>query len=357
MGLLPAALQVILTQRASYHGPERAICHHREVTILRRLAHLLWLPRFDLARPYHLRQVRPVGLGLVADGGPTLGYSALEHFLGDLEALRVAAPLGDALAQCYLQVWPPPAEGAFFYLDPRRKVHYSGYSIAAGKVSATDRVQGAITQLFLHDAAGHTQCPVDGLHMHSGPGDDHLTRTLRPFLQRVLPLIGPDRVRAIVADQEMRSVALMQALDTADHVGFVTLGRTPTPAQAAHYAVTGLFLPYRRDPATEAITHWIAPARIQLHDVRQNQSWLAETTLVLDCRAGLPGRLIPVLHNLRAPAVPVALPHQVYVGRWEAQERVFRDMRAGQNLDANYGHKKVRAANRTQARRRATLEQ
>ncbi|MBU0492154.1 MAG: hypothetical protein KKB13_09930, partial [Chloroflexi bacterium] len=39
------------------------------------------------------------------------------------------------------------------------------------------------------------------------------------------------------------------------------------------------------------------------------------------------------------------------------QERVFRDMRAGQNLDANYGHKKVRAANRTQARRRATLEQ
>lgn len=342
---------MIQTQRATYTGPERAIGHHREATILRRLAHLLWLPRFDLVRPYHLRQVRPVGLGLVAGGSSTLGYSALEHFLGDLEALRVAAPLGDAWAQCYLRVWPPPAGGAFFYLDPRRKVHYSGYPIAAGKVSATERVQGAITQLFLHDAAGH------GIHMQSGPGDDHLTRTLRPFLQRVLPLIGPERVRGIVADQEMRSVALFQTLDTVDHLGFVTLGRTPTPAQAANYEVAGLFLPYRRDPATEAITHWIAHAHIQLHDSRQGWSFLAEVSLVLDCRAGWPGRLIPVLHNLRAPEVPVALPHQVYIGRWEGQERVFRDMRAGQNLDANYGQKKVPVRNRTQERRRAALHQ
>jgi len=342
---------VILDQRATYTGPERAICHHRPATILRRVAHLLWLPRFDLVRPYQLRTVRPVGLGWVASGGRTLGYSALEHFLGDLEALRVAAPLGDALARRYLQVWPVPADGAFFYLDPRRKVHYSGDAIAAGKVSATERVQGAITQLFLHDAAGH------GLHMQSGPGDDHLTRTVRPFLHRVRPLIGRERVRAIVADQEMRSVALFQALDTEDHLGFVTLGRTPTPAQEASYQVEGLFLPYRRDPATQAITHWIAHAHRQLHDPRQGVSFLAEVSLVLDCRAGLPGRLIPVLHNLRAAHVPVEQPHQTYVGRWQGQERVFRDMRAGQNLDANYGQKKVLASNRTQERRRAALQQ
>ena len=127
------------------------------------------LPRFDLVRPYHLRWVRPLGLGLVAGGRATLGYSTLEHFLGDLEALRVAAPLGDALARRYLEVWPIPAEGAFFYLDNRRKVRYSGYPIAAGKLSAGERILGATTQFFLHDAAGH------GLHLHSGAGQGMTT--------------------------------------------------------------------------------------------------------------------------------------------------------------------------------------
>jgi len=193
MDVLNTATQVILERRATCQGPERAICHHRPETITRRLAHLLLLPRFDpstgsghrLVRPYHLRRVRPLGLGLIAGGRATLGYSSLEHFLGDLEALRVASPLGDALARRYLEMWPVPAEGAFFYLDNRRKVRYSSYPIAAGKISATERVVGATTQLFLHDAAGH------GLHMHGGPGDDHMTRTLLPLVQHFVTLVGP----------------------------------------------------------------------------------------------------------------------------------------------------------------------
>jgi hypothetical protein len=114
--VLETATLVILERRESYQGPDRPICHHRPPTITRRLAHLMWLPRFDLTRPYQLCQVRPLGLGLVAGGRPTLGYSALEHFLGDLETLRVATPLGDALMQRYLEVWPVPAEGAFLRL-------------------------------------------------------------------------------------------------------------------------------------------------------------------------------------------------------------------------------------------------
>jgi len=347
--VLSTATQVILEGRTAYQGPERAICHHRPETITRRLAHLLWLPRFDLVRPYHLRWVRPLGLGLVAGGRATLGYSSLEHFLGDLEALRVAAPLGDALARRYLEVWPVPAEGAFFYLDNRRKVRYSSYPIAAGKISANERILGATTQLFLHDAAGH------GLHMHSGPGDDHMTRTLLPFVQHFITLVGRERVRGIVADQEMRSVALFLALDAMDHLDFVTIGRTPTPEQEAAFEVEGLFLPHLRDPETGELTHWVAHAHTLLQDRKRGLSFQAEVTLVVDCRAGMPGRLIPVLHSLRAQDVPVELPHSVYVGRWEGQERVFRDMRACQNLDANYGQKKVAAPNRPQERKRESL--
>jgi hypothetical protein len=348
MDVLSIATQVILESRVAYQGSDRDICHHRPETITRRLAHLLLLPRFDLVRPYHLCWVRPLGLGLVAGGCPTLSYSTLEHFLGDLEALRVAAPLGDALARCYLEVWPLPAEGAFFYLDNRRKVRYSSYPIAAGKISSSDRILGATTQLFLHDAAGH------GLHMHSGPGDDHMTRTLLPLVQHFLTLLDRERVRGIVADQEMRSLALLLALEAME-LGFVTIGRTPTPKQEATFEVEGLFVPYLRDRETGELTHWVAHAHTLLRDRARGLSFLAEVTLVVDCQAGMPGRLIPVLHSLRAQDVPVELPHSVYVGRWQGQERVFRDMRSCQNLDANYGQKKVAVPNRSQERKREDL--
>jgi hypothetical protein len=344
MEVLKTATQVVVQQRKVYQGSDRPICHHRQATITRRLAHLLLFPRFDVVRPYHLHQVRPLGLGRVAGGRPTLGYSTLEHFLGDLEALRVAAPLGDALALRYLEIWPVPDEGAFFYLDNHRKVRYSGYSTAAGKISATDRILGGTTQLFLHDAAGH------GIHMHSGPADDHMTRTLLPFVQHMVTLLGRQRVRGIVADQEMYAVALFLALEAMEHLGFVTTGRTPTAEQEAAFEVEGLFVPYLRDADSGELTHWVAHAHTLVQERRQGLAFQAEVTLVVDCRAGMPGRLIPVLHNLRQAEVPVEQPHQLYVGHWQSQERVFRDMRPCQNLDAHYGQKKVAVPNRRQAR-------
>jgi hypothetical protein len=266
-----------------------------------------------------------------------------------MESLRVANPLGDALMQRYLAVWPVPAEGAFLYLDNRRKVHYSSHSIAAGKISASERVLGSITQLFLHDAAGH------GLHMHSGPGDDHMTRTLLPFVQRFVPLIGREKIRGLVGDQEMRSVALFLALEAMDHLGFVTIGRTPTAKQETAFEVAGIFVPYLRDAKSRELTHWIAHGHTLLQDRKRGLSFQSEVSLVVDCRRGMPGRLIPVFHNLREQALPTETPHAVYVGRWENQERVFRDMRACQNLDANYGQKKIAASNRPLERKREDL--
>jgi hypothetical protein len=182
-----------------------------------------------------------------------------------------------------------------------------------------------------------------------------MSRTLLPLVQHFLTLIGRERVRGIVADQEMRSVALFLALEALG-LGFVTIGRTPTPQQEAAFEVAGLFLPYRRDPQSGELTHWVAHAHTLLRDRATGLSFQAEVTLVVDCRAGLPGRLIPILHNWRDQEVPVELPHGVYVGRWAGQERVFRDMHPCQNLDAHYGQKKVAVPNRTQARQREALQ-
>ena len=131
--------------------------------------------------------------------------------------------------------------------------------------------------------------------------------------------------------------------------------RTPTPEQEAAFEVEGLFVPYLRDPETGELTHWVAHAHTLLQDRKRGLSFQAEVTLVVDCRAGMPGRLIPVLHSLRAQDVLAELPHAVYVGRWQGQERVFRNMRACQNLDANYGQKKVAAPNRPQEWKREDL--
>jgi hypothetical protein len=221
--------------------------------------------------------------------------------------------------------------------------------VAAGKISASDRILGGTTQLFVHDAAGHT------LHMSSGPADDHLSRTLLPFAEHLIALAGRERVRGVVCDQEMRSVALFLALDAKDHLAFVTVAGTPSPVQEAAFEVEGVFVPHLRDPQTGEITHWVAHGHTLLQDRKRGLSFDAEVTLVLDARAGLPGRLIPILHSMRAAGVAVDLPHRVYVGRWEAQERVFRDMRACQNLDVHYGQKKVAVPNRLQQRARAAL--
>jgi hypothetical protein len=136
---------------------------------------------------------------------------------------------------------------------------------------------------------------------------------------------------------------------------FVTVGRTPTAKQEAAFEIEGLFVPHLRDPESGELTHWVAHAHTLLQDRKRGLSFQAEVTLVVDCRAGLPGRLIPILHNLREQDVPVELPHQLYVGHWEGQERVFRDMRPCQNLDAHYGQKKKAVPNRSQERKREML--
>jgi hypothetical protein len=137
-----------------------------------------------------------------------------------------------------------------------------------------------------------------------------MSRTLLPVVQHFVTLVGRERVRSIGADQEMRSVILFRDLE-AWGLRFVTIGRTPTAAQETAFAVEGLFGPYLRDPQSGEITPWVAHAHTSLTDRPRGLSFPAEVTLVLDCRAGLPGRLIPILHNWREAQGPVELPHTV----------------------------------------------
>jgi hypothetical protein len=103
-------------------------------------------------------------------------------------------------------------------------------------------------------------------------------------------------------------VVLFLALELMDDLRFVTIGRTPTPAQEAALEVERLFVPYLRDAKSGKTTRGVAHGHTLFPDRQQGASFRAEVALVVDCRAGMPGRLIPVLHDLRQAEVPVELP-------------------------------------------------
>ena len=120
-----------------------------------------------------------------------------------------------------------------------------------------------------------------------------MTRTLLPFVRRFVPLVGREKVRGIVGDQEMRSVALFLALEAMDNLGFVTIGRTPTAKQEAAFEVEGIFVPYLRDAKSGELTHWITHGHTLLQDRKKGLSIQSVVSLVVDCRGGMPGRQSP----------------------------------------------------------------
>lgn len=61
------------------------------------LARLLLFPLFDMVRPYHLRWIRPLGLGLVDGVRPTLSYSTYDSAL---EKDNLITPPADGRREC-----------------------------------------------------------------------------------------------------------------------------------------------------------------------------------------------------------------------------------------------------------------
>ena len=110
MGIGAALLTVIETACRHYRtqvdaAPLRILTHQREV-LARKNETLAFQPLFEnMTRPCHLDSYDDDGLSWLSETAQVYRAVTIERYLSDLTRLRLAAPLGQALARCYWRAW------------------------------------------------------------------------------------------------------------------------------------------------------------------------------------------------------------------------------------------------------------
>lgn len=110
LGLGTTLLTVIETACQHYrtqgNGPSLRIMTHSQETRVRKNETLTFLPLFEsMTRPYHLDSYDDDGLGRLTEASQVYRTVTIECYLSDLTRLRIAAPLGQAVARCYWRAW------------------------------------------------------------------------------------------------------------------------------------------------------------------------------------------------------------------------------------------------------------
>ena len=109
LGLEQALVEVIeaacRSYRATSGSPLRILTHTRAV-LVRKNATLVFLPLFEhLMRLTHLDTYDDEGLGWLTEAARVYRSDTMAHYLSDLTHLKIATPLGQALARCYWRAW------------------------------------------------------------------------------------------------------------------------------------------------------------------------------------------------------------------------------------------------------------
>lgn len=109
LGIEQALLDVIEMACQRYRAESRAslrvLTHTREV-LVRKNETLAFLPLFeDMTRLLHLDTYDDDGLNWLTEAQPVYRSDTLTHYLSELTVLKIAAPLGQALARCYWRGW------------------------------------------------------------------------------------------------------------------------------------------------------------------------------------------------------------------------------------------------------------
>src|SRR3989304_874922 len=143
----------------------------RSETIKKKVETLLYLPMFNMQKPYHLLKYHKRGLGIVTGSGNRYSYYTADIFLCDIEKLEIAQSIGDALARCYLEALCIEIEledGSYFYIDGHAKHVWSSKNIPKAFFTTLKRAERGLHQYFIHSTKG------DPLILLTCPGDSRL---------------------------------------------------------------------------------------------------------------------------------------------------------------------------------------
>jgi hypothetical protein len=109
LGLEQTVLDVVEAGRCHYRAESvlslRVLKHTQEV-LVRKNETLVFMPLFEnMTRLTHLDTYEDDGLGWLTETAWVYRSDTIGHYLSELTRLKIAAPLGQALARCYWQAW------------------------------------------------------------------------------------------------------------------------------------------------------------------------------------------------------------------------------------------------------------
>jgi hypothetical protein len=337
LGLEQAVLDVVEAGRCRYRAESdlslRVLKHTQEV-LVRKNETLVFMPLFEnMTRLTHLDTYEDDGLGWLTETAWVYRSDTIGHYLSELTRLKIAAPLGQALARCYWQAWYQDEsipDRHVFYVDMHDKVIWTKKPSPVGYIGALHEVHACLKQAFVHGHDGHPLLCV------TYPTDVHLSGVVTEVALALDQAVGRDIVQVIVTDREGLAAEVIQSLLTGHQKAFVALLKANQYAGEADFARHGRFRQLK-DPRTGEVTHRVADADFRLAGN-------------LDVRAGLiydlehPDNLIALITTVSRDDEPdIRRVVRWYLERWNAQENSFRDQIAFVHLNINFGLRAKRA--------------
>jgi hypothetical protein len=330
LGIAGALVRVIGAACRRYSaeaGPPLRILTHTRAVLIRKNETLAFLPLFEgMTRPIHLETYDDAGLGWLTETSRAYRGETIERYLSELTHLKIAFPLGRALARCYWRAWYQSgaiSDGHVFYVDMHAKVIWTDKPSPVGFVGALHEVHACLKQTFVHGRSGHPLLCV------TYAADVHLNEVVVEVARLLDQAVGQPVVQVIVTDREGLSSEVILAL-LQRKKAFVALLKANQYASEADFVQQGRFRSLK-DARTGQVTHRVAEADFPL-------------TETLGVRAALiydldhPEDLIALITTVSREAEPdIRRIVRWYLGRWNAQENSFRDQIAFVHLNVNFG--------------------
>jgi len=326
----------------------------RPETIKKKVETLLYLPMFNLQKPYHLLKYHKRGLGLLAGSGRRYSYYTTDLFLGDVEKLKIANDAGDALARCYLEALCIEIElkdGSYFYIDGHAKHVWSDSNIPKAFFTTLKRAERGLHQYFIHSTKG------DPLILLTCPGDSRLPGVIFNLIESFENAVGKQIVKAAIFDREGLSLSIFEEFDRQKKY-LITLLRQDMYKGEDSFKILKDYIPVirKKKNGEEEILYWVAEAEYTLRDKVQKKQLKVRVVLVRK-EVNNKTKLIPIITNLTRTEEPdISRIVKRYFARWPNQENIFRDAREAFKVDTNHGYKKEPVVNRVVLRKKEELE-
>jgi hypothetical protein len=335
MGVVEAVTERVEAARQTYQevnqdASVRLLSSLRE-TIWSKFDHLLYLPLLKLERPRDLYYYQ--GQGLKSLYGFTYKYLPLEQFLGQLTRLALGQPLANTLARCYAQAWYEEGSAPLFiFADWHVKPHWTKYLAHSGSVTMWGRVMPGTKQLVVTGPQGRL------LIGWNAAIDSHFSGVLVD-MEIELATILERPIAYTIVDSEGSGLALAERYAEAERSYLSVLPRNPCH-DLTEFNLHGQWQAVVDDPDHEVV----------------EATWVDEDKAAQEVRRLILMRPVGSLHPTRIyaghipPTLAVAQIPPLFRQRWSDQERRFREMIKGANLNVNYGYTYDQVPHRTRQR-------